>query len=87
MPVSTKSYTNRLLISKNNLVEGPNNAKSNQTTTPFKAKEEMGSSRRMSFGNQHKLKVYQSAAFKVKDPQKLQKSSNAGERPPVAIKL
>jgi hypothetical protein len=35
----------------------------------------------MSYGN--KLKVYQSAAFKVKDPPKIQK----GERPPVAIRL
>jgi hypothetical protein len=35
----------------------------------------------MSYGN--KLKVYQSAAFKVKDPPKMQK----GERPPVAIRL
>jgi len=41
----------------------------------------MGSSRRMSYGN--KLKVYQSAAFKVKDPPKIQK----GERPPIAIRL
>ena len=31
----------------------------------------MGTSRRMSYGN--KLKVYQSAAFKVKDPAALQK--------------
>ena len=35
----------------------------------------------MSYGN--KLKVYQSAAFKVKDPTRIQK----GERPPVAIRL
>ena len=45
----------------------------------------MGTSRRMSFGS--KLKVYQSAAFKVKDPSAKQQKGQASDRPPVAIRL